>query len=64
MELIKKGSLAEMIERRKLNGTHFTNEEIKRIAANLVLGLLALHLNGFYHRDFKPENILVGEDNE
>lgn len=47
MELIKKGSLAEMIERRKLNGTHFTNEEIKKIAANLALGLLALHLNGF-----------------
>lgn len=63
MELITKGSLADMIENRKKSGKHFTDEEIIKMAANMTLGLLALHLNGFYHRDFKPENILIGEEN-
>ena len=30
----------------------------------MALGLISMHLNGFFHRDFKPENILIGEENE
>ena len=41
----------------------FTNEEIAKMAANMALSLVNLHSNGFYHRDFKPENILLGKEN-
>ena len=62
MELIEKGSLADLIEKRKKSQSPFSNEEIARMAANMAFGLLVMHLNGFYHRDFKPENILIGEE--
>lgn len=45
----------------KREGT-FSEDRIKFYAAEVILGLKALHDNGIIYRDLKPENILL--DNE
>lgn len=41
----------------------FTEEEVKKIIYQLLLGLDYCHSNRVLHRDLKPQNILVNKDN-
>ena len=40
----------------------FTEQEIKSIMYQTILGLAYMHKHGFFHRDMKPENLLVKGD--
>ena len=38
---------------------YFTNERARYYAAELVLAIEFMHLNGVIYRDLKPENVLI-----
>lgn len=40
----------------------FNEREIRSIMCQTLLGVQAIHKNGFMHRDLKPENLLVKGD--
>jgi serine/threonine protein kinase len=52
------GSLFYHLEKKR----RFTESEVMFYAAEIVLALGYLHLNGIIYRDLKPENILIGQD--
>lgn len=41
---------------------YFTNERARYYAAELVLAIEFMHLNGVIYRDLKPENVLIDND--
>jgi len=55
MDLVTGGDLRLHISRRRF----FSEEEVRFMAACLVLALEYLNENNIIHRDIKPENILV-----
>jgi [calcium/calmodulin-dependent protein kinase] kinase len=57
LEYIKKGSL-EFIK----NNTKLTEKQICNYFRQTVLGIEYLHSIGIIHRDIKPDNLLIGED--
>lgn len=42
-------------------GSPFTDSQVKDITSQILNGLSVIHKNGFFHRDMKPDNILVSE---
>jgi male germ cell-associated kinase len=40
----------------------FPEQEVKSIMYQVILGLAYMHKHGFFHRDMKPENLLVKDD--
>ncbi len=55
MEFIDGGTLADwLVERRR------ERDEILEVFAAAGMGLAAAHRSGMIHRDFKPENVLIG----
>ena len=46
-----------------MEGHTFTEEEVKKIIYQLLLGLDYCHSNRVLHRDLKPQNILVNKEN-
>lgn len=60
MEHIEKGSLFELLRKRK----QFSEDEAFYYFVQVVSGLYFMHQHGFIHRDLKPENLLIGENNE
>ncbi len=57
MELVTGGTLREWQDRKER-----TTDEILDLYMAAGAGLEAAHSRGLVHRDFKPENVLVGED--
>lgn len=53
-------NLLDYIEIKKK--TKFTEEEIKNIISQILQGTAYMHKFGYFHRDFKPENILVNSN--
>ena len=42
----------------------YTEDEIRKIIRQIILGIDYLHNNGVIHRDIKPDNILLNENNK
>ena len=55
-------NLYQLIERQKKLGQDFSENKIKDIIYQIVLGMCYVHNNGYFHRDLKPENILLQEN--
>ncbi|KAM1050359.1 hypothetical protein ACFX13_032840 [Malus domestica] len=52
-------SLNDLIETKRQTG--FTEDEIRNICYQMFQGLASMHKTGYFHRDMKPENVLVKE---
>lgn len=61
MEYCSNGSLADIIKSR--GSEFFSNEEILHYIVGMYNGLSEIHAHGVIHRDIKPHNIFVDEDN-
>ncbi|MBS0525122.1 MAG: protein kinase [Proteobacteria bacterium] len=59
MEFEDGRSLGEMIGH---SGRRLPPEEVRRLAEGVLLGLGAVHAQGFLHRDIKPSNIIIRRD--
>jgi serine/threonine protein kinase len=59
MEFEDGRSLGEMLGH---SGGRLPAEEVRRLAEGLLLGLGAVHAQGFLHRDIKPSNIIIRRD--
>lgn len=51
--------LYRMMQMRKLNDDPFSHEEVRHIIMQIANSLEYIHSHGFFHRDVKPENILI-----
>ena len=54
-----KQDLLELMKSKEPN--HLTESEIKDIIYQTLLGLAHMHKYGFFHRDMKPENLLIND---
>lgn len=50
-------SLIHLLKVRQMK--KFSNENLKLILYQILLGLNHIHKNGYFHRDIKPENVLI-----
>jgi cyclin-dependent kinase/cell division cycle 2-like protein len=56
-------SLADVIRSRRRRGQHsFSEPEARGAMAQLLAGAATMHAHGVIHRDLKPGNVLVGEE--
>jgi len=55
-------SLGQLIERHRKSGQKFSTSEIKHLAIEILNGIDYLHSKQIWHRDLKPDNILVDLD--
>jgi serine/threonine protein kinase len=59
MEFEDGRSLGEMLGH---SGRRLPPDEVRRLAEGVLLGLGAVHAQGFLHRDIKPSNIIIRRD--
>jgi serine/threonine protein kinase len=59
MEFEDGRSLGELLRE---TGRPLPPDEVRRLAEGLLLGLAAVHAQGFLHRDIKPSNIIIRRD--
>jgi serine/threonine protein kinase len=59
MEFEDGRSLGELLHD---SGRRLPPDEVRRLAEGLLLGLGAVHAQGFLHRDIKPSNIIIRRD--
>src|SRR5436190_13455808 len=59
MEFEDGRSLGELLGQ---SGRSLPPDEVRRLAEGLLLGLGAVHAQGFLHRDIKPSNIIIRRD--
>lgn len=52
-------NIYEVYSKMKDQGKFFTEPEIKSMVFQILNGLAHMHKNGFFHRDMKPENLLI-----
>lgn len=55
--------LYKMMKMRRNANQPFNDSEVRRIMWQVVQGLAYVHKHGFFHRDLKPDNILVQNNN-
>ena len=54
MELVKHGSLLELIRRRVDEGVYFSDDEASRIIRSVLAAITYIHAKNIVHRDIKP----------
>ncbi|TNN74499.1 Serine/threonine-protein kinase 16 [Liparis tanakae] len=59
---IRKGSLWSVLEKLRDKGSSMPEKQVLRILRGICSGLKALHEKGYAHRDLKPTNVLLDED--
>ena len=59
MDFVGGGDLLQMINVYHKHAIDFEDDLIKIFIAEMFLALDYLHSKGIYHRDVKPENILI-----
>ena len=59
MEYMPRGDIYYYLERKECV---FTEEIIKMVVSEIIMGLEILHNEGIVYRELKPENILVTSD--
>jgi serine/threonine protein kinase len=59
MEFAEKGSLNKLINKRFMEKEPFSEEEIMMTFANIAFSLLEVNTRGIFHRDLKPDNMLI-----
>jgi serine/threonine protein kinase len=59
MEFEDGRNVAEMLRQ---PGQRLPSDEVRRLAEGLLLGLAAVHAQGFLHRDIKPSNVIIRRD--
>jgi serine/threonine protein kinase len=59
-ELYNEGDLAVYLEKRQ--GKLFSENEILRFLANIIMVVFYINSKNIYHRDLKPENFLIKSD--
>lgn len=64
LEYVERGSLDAVFTRKELSNTKLPDVTILRMMLGLSDGLAYMHERGFIHKDFKPENILLTDDNK
>ncbi|KNC97863.1 CMGC/RCK/MAK protein kinase [Spizellomyces punctatus DAOM BR117] len=55
------GNMYQLTKNR--DGKLFTEQEVKMFIFQVLLGLAHMHKHGFFHRDMKPENLLMSGNN-
>ncbi|EAR91623.3 Serine/Threonine kinase domain protein (macronuclear) [Tetrahymena thermophila SB210] len=64
MELMKGGTIAQLIKQRKQNEQPFTDDEASTIMKCILSAVDYMHSQNILHRDLKPENILLADPND
>ncbi|XP_042535167.1 serine/threonine-protein kinase 16 [Dipodomys spectabilis] len=64
LPFFKRGTLWNEIERLKDQGNFLTEDQILRLLLGICRGLEAIHAKGYAHRDLKPTNILLGDEEQ
>ena len=64
MELIKDGSLQELLQLRKVSDKRFTDKEVSTLIRSILSALAHMHEKDTMHRDLKPSNILLADRND
>ena len=59
MELVKGGSLQQLLQDRKAEGTPFKDKEVSTLLRSILSALAHMHEKDTLHRDLKPSNILL-----
>ena len=59
MEIAEKGSLKNLINQREMDKAPFSEQEILIMFANIAFSLLEVNSRGIFHRDLKPDNMLL-----
>jgi len=59
MENAEKGSLQNVINQREMENAPFSEQEILIMFANVAFSLLEVNSRGIFHRDLKPDNMLL-----
>ncbi|MES1911711.1 MAG: hypothetical protein MHM6MM_004104 [Cercozoa sp. M6MM] len=52
-------NLYELMKERLQSNSSFSDDEVRHVMRQVLLGLDYMHKHGFFHRDLKPENLLV-----
>eukprot|EP00912_Choanoflagellata_sp_UC4_P000939 UC4_evm2s577 len=61
-EYCEGGSLSDEINRRRAEGNHIDEEELRLMAKHLAEGLKCLHAKNLVHLDIKPDNIFIAKE--
>jgi serine/threonine protein kinase len=52
-------NLASLTSERRRAGTPFSTKEVRDISRQLFAGMAYMHKHNYFHRDIKPDNLLV-----